>query len=77
MIRRLEAKSHIEQVIEKGADVASDKIKDDKSWAIFSLRLRSDISDKIDKVLEKRIGMKKTSWILEAIQEKLKREDDE
>ncbi len=76
MIRRLETKSHLEQVIEKGADVTSDKKIDKENWVIFSLRIRTDLLEKIDNRLHNRLGMKKTSWILEAIQEKLKREDE-
>lgn len=75
MVRRLETKSHLEKVIEKGGDVAADKT-DKKAWKLFQLRLRNDIEENIDKLLHDRIGMSKTAWILEAIQEKIKRDEN-
>lgn len=74
MLRKLQKEPHItlEEAIKKGAAVLSDN--NDKKWAFFSLRIRKDISNDIDADLEKRIGISKTAWILEAIQEKLKKD---
>lgn len=74
MIRKLESKSHLEKIIEKGGSVVSDKLKEEKKWSVFPLRIRYDISLFIEKCLETRVGLSKTAWILEAIQEKIKRE---
>lgn len=71
MIRRLEVKSNLEKVIEKGGHVSADK-EHKKEWKLFQLRLRNDIEESIDKLLSERVGMSKTAWILEAIQEKIK-----
>ncbi len=49
--------------------------EDKKVWLHFTLRIRKDLLEDIEKVLEKRIGISKTAWILEAIQEKLKTEE--
>lgn len=77
MVRRLEVKSNLEKVIEKGGNVSADKMISGKEWSIFGLRLREDVSIQIDNLLENRIGMSKTAWILEAIQEKIKRSREE
>jgi hypothetical protein len=58
------------EIIGKGANVFADK-KQPQAWSNFTLRLRNDISEEIDIRLEKRVGLTKTAWILEAIQEKL------
>ena len=71
-------KPSIEDVIEKGGNVAADKeIPQKVEWKSFNLRLRDDISDQIDEALLDRVGLSKTAWILEAIQEKLKRSKDQ
>lgn len=58
-------------VIEKGADVSSDKEKEKKEWVNFTLRIRKDLLQSIDEDLEDHIGLSKTAWILGAIQNKL------
>lgn len=75
VIRKLEKKetSTLEDIIDRGGDVIADKKEDKKEWHLFTLRIRKDISQKIDEALEERIGISKTAWILEAIQEKLKK----
>jgi len=60
-------KSFIEKKRKKFIDAADEK--PEKSWKHINLRLRADMIDKIDEIInEKRIGMNRTSWILEAIQ---------
>lgn len=44
-----------------------------KQFVYINLRLRKDLADSMNKMLESRIGMSKTSWIMEAIQEKIRR----
>ena len=64
-------KKHVLTMIEKGGEVAADKKNKKDNWIRFTLRIREDMYDDIEKELEKRIGMSATAWILEAIQEKL------
>lgn len=62
-----------EEIIDKGAKVKADNTK---GWSNFNLRIRDDMIAGIEEDLENRIGLTKTGWILEAIQEKLKRLHD-
>jgi len=72
VIKKLEKPQNIEEFIEKGGAVASEKINSkEHEWTNFTVRIRKDLSKKIDEVIENRIGISKTAWILEAIQEKL------
>jgi len=48
--------------------------KSKREWSFFCLRVPTDIVAKIDDILYERIGLTKNGWILEAIQEKLKRD---
>lgn len=78
-IRKLEKKEPptLEEMIDKGGEVAADKTEDKKGWTHFTLRIRKDLSADIDEVLEHRVGISKTGWILEAIQEKLRKETND
>lgn len=69
-LKRLE-KPSAEDIINRGGDVAADKM-DKKEWCNFTLRIRKDLLAQIGEELEERVGISKTAWILEAIQEKLK-----
>lgn len=60
-------------VINRGGEVSADK-GDPKKWTNFNLRIREDLLKQIDGVLEDRVGISKTGWILEAIQEKIKKD---
>jgi hypothetical protein len=73
-----------DEIISKGGHVAADIERNDerqlaskKEWQIFGLRIKANMLNQIDKVLEDRVGISKTGWILEAIQEKLKRTENE
>jgi predicted HicB family RNase H-like nuclease len=71
VIKKLE-KVNVEEFIAKGGQVSSEKDSSNKlEWTNFTLRIRKDLSEKIDVVIADRIGISKTAWILEAIQEKL------
>ena len=60
-------------VIEKGAYVASDKIKKNENWEYIQLRVSCEMLENIKNILlTERKGMSRNAWILEAIQEKLK-----
>lgn len=64
-----------QEVISRGghvvADLEEEKVK--KDWMNFCLRIKVEMLDQIDRVLEERVGISKTGWILEAIHEKLKK----
>lgn len=64
----------IEKYLEKGGLVPSDIEKKEK-WTRMLLRIRTDALIDIDKLISNRMGITRTSWILEAIQEKIKREE--
>lgn len=64
---------NIEKLIMKGAGVAKDNEKE-RRWTHFCLRIPTDMVEEIEASLSRRIGIQKTGWILEAIQEKLKRD---
>ena len=68
-LRKLE-KPSVDQIIDRGGEVSSEK-SNEKVWINFTLRIPKSLLDRIDIQLENRIGLSKTAWILEAIQEKL------
>lgn len=77
VLKKLEKdqKTSIQQVVDRGGEVAADKESgSEKDWKQFNIRLRNDLSRQIDQMLLDRPGLSKTVWILEAINEKLKRE---
>lgn len=66
-------RNKLNSVIDNGAKVKADN---SKGWSNFNLRIRDDMVTGIEEDLENRIGLTKTSWILEAIQEKLRKLND-
>lgn len=48
--------------------------KEKKEKVKFTIRILKSFLLRIDELLEERVGISKTTWILEAIQEKFKRE---
>ncbi len=61
------------EFIERGGTVSSD-VKSE--WTNINFRLKTDMIKKIDDIIKtKRIGLTRTGWILEAIQEKFNREE--
>jgi predicted HicB family RNase H-like nuclease len=61
------------QIISKGGSVFSDKNAEEE-WTTVSLRITKELIETIDKELKERIGISRNAWILEAIQQKIKRE---
>jgi hypothetical protein len=58
----------------ENASYCSTEKKD--TWKMINIRITSQMIDEIDEIIQtERIGMNRTSWILEAIQEKLKRDE--
>ncbi len=73
VIKKLEKPKNLEEYVEQGGTVPSEKkMNSEFEWKIFTLRIRKDLSEKINHKIENRIGITKTAWILEAIQDKLK-----
>ncbi len=60
----------IERIIDKGGEVAADK-EQKAEWTNFTLRIKTEMSRKIDEVLKDSVGITKTGWILQAIHEKI------
>ena len=65
-----------QEFIRGGGNVVADKVKKPKSnaWTKFCLRIKEDALERIDNAVSEKMGGNRTSWILEAIDEKLKRE---
>jgi len=66
----------IEEAISRGGEVVADKVKDKTEWVVSSLRIKKSMLEDIDKALQETVGISRTGWILQAIQEKLKRTDE-
>lgn len=66
------ANVNIDYLIDKGAKVKEDRIYERKITQIC-LRLPVKMLDAIDAAVTDRIGLRRTGWILQAIEEKLKR----
>lgn len=67
----------IDKFISKGAHVMEDnkEVSSKKEWTNINLRIPVDMLKQIDDALNDRIGISRTGWILQAIQENLKKED--
>jgi hypothetical protein len=68
----------VEALISKGAEVIKDNTdkmdkKEKMAWKMLNLRIPESMLEEVDKLVEERIGMSRVAWILESIQEKLKR----
>ena len=71
------SRDDFEEIISRGGHVKSDQEKIKKKWVVMTLRITEDLIEDVEKNLEERVGMSRNSWILEAIQEKLKRSNNE
>lgn len=47
--------------------------KKEKEWMHFLLRIKTEAMEKIDEEIKDRMGMTRTAWILETIQERLRK----
>ncbi len=64
----------LEKVINQGGRVAADQEKKEE-WVAIQLRISNDMIKEIGSILKyKRKGLSRNAWILEAIQEKLRKE---
>jgi len=61
-----------EDFISKGSQTPADvKKKDENEWTNILIRIKKSALKQVDERVESRMGMWRTGWILEAIQEKL------
>ncbi len=67
-------KQKIASVIDKGGSVTADKYQGE--WTNFCLRMKSEMSREIDEALKDMVGINKTGFILQAIQEKLRKKNE-
>jgi hypothetical protein len=64
-----------EQFIRGGGLVPSDiKKEESDEWTKISLRIKVEAISKIDERISKKMGMNRTGWILQAIEEQFKKE---
>jgi hypothetical protein len=66
------SRQNVIEAAEKKADLPTKK-----EWMHFLLRMKTSWAEQIDEVIKSRIGITRTTWILEAIQDKLKRTNHE
>jgi predicted HicB family RNase H-like nuclease len=87
-LTQIQEDKKIENIIHKGAPVKEDvqqesslnekekakEVKEKKdNWTMISLRLPESLLEMIDANREDRFGVSRNTWILECIQEKLKK----
>lgn len=72
------SEEEIEALINKGAPVKEDKIEvkeKDSIWTHVLIRISKEMLQEVDKCLSSRVGISRTGWLLEAVNEKIKREN--
>lgn len=65
----------VEALIDKGAKVKDDILSERKKWANIHLRIPVNMINLVDKSVLRSVGLTRTGWILQAIDEKLKIHD--
>lgn len=72
-ISKRKRENDLDKVISSGGHVAADHQQKKESWTSIQLRISNDMIEEIASILkEKRVGLSRNAWILEAIQEKLR-----
>lgn len=75
------SEEEIDKIVNKGAPVKEDvKQEEEKKgekeikekWKLVPIRMPEKLLNELDEKIEKRIGMSRNAWILEAIQKSLK-----
>jgi hypothetical protein len=64
----------VDALIDKGAKVKEDQISEAKKWTYMNLRIPVEMINLVDEAVDKSVGITRTGWILQAINEKLKKE---
>jgi aspartate oxidase len=68
------SEDEIKKLIDKGAPVKADlKEEELKKWTNINLRIALEMLKEIDAMVNKNVGMTRTSWILQTLQKELKR----
>lgn len=70
--RKPEKDDDLLKIISKGGHVQADLKSNKNKFKTFCLRMPESMFHQIDKMLEDRVGLNKTSWILQCLDEKLK-----
>ena len=63
------------RIIRQAAPIAEQNTAPKKEWYNFTLRIKYEMLEEIDEALKEMAGLSKTGFILQAIQEKLKRQN--
>lgn len=70
---------NIEELLSKGAPVREDMVeveKEESKWTHLNFRVPTQMLKKVDEALKDRVGISRNGWMLEAIDEKLKKSHD-
>lgn len=62
-----------DEIIEKGAPVKADLKPGKRQWHNFTLRISTDMLQEVQHAVDNMVGISVTGFILQGIQEKLKR----
>lgn len=68
-----------EEVISRGGHVIADIVdpkRKKKEWTTLCLRIPMDMVERIDILLDDRVGISRTAWILEALHTEIKAAED-
>lgn len=65
----------VAKAIEKGGNVRADNSNED-GFTNFNLRISKKMLRELDEALTETVGISKTGWILQAIQDKLKKQKE-
>lgn len=72
-------KPNIDKLLSKGAPVKEDMAeleKEESKWTHINFRMPTQMLKKVDEALNDRVGISRNGWLLEAVQEKLKRSQE-
>ncbi len=61
------------KIISKGGHVMADIKSNTTKYKIFNIRMTVEMYNNIEKAVNERVGINKTGWILECLDEKLKK----
>ncbi len=71
-VRKPISRPSIEHLVSKGASVKEDTISEKKYRVHINLAIPPKLLEEVDYILKDRVGISRTGWILEAMQEKVK-----
>jgi hypothetical protein len=70
-VRKIEKRVDVDALIDQGAKVKEDFKKQEKEWVMVNLRVPKDMLRAVDAAVDRRVGISRTGWILEAMHEKI------